>query len=216
MPNFRTRIVQGIVPPDGWTYPQVLKLSDGTEIIATIRANTCQELIQAIIDWRNENSVPVGSPVADLEAYMCQRAPHMCHGVLGAHVSVSVQVPSGDHTTPLQSFVDRIVAWLESQINDLGMHALVMPTEANRRADICMRCPMNVAWQTSCNRCTDNVNRLVSIIRHGQNLLLKDRRLKACRVLHYDLRAAVFLKDERVASLNPKLPQACWCRKADQ
>ena len=201
----KTRIVQGMVMPKGWHYMQ--KLSMGRE--QRIDSHTCEALVQAIVDFRLTNQIPIGDPLVDLEAYVCTNFPHMCHSVAGALVSVQVSV-SPTRSAP-QQYVDYVVGWLEGQVRDLSPQALVLESEAQRRGVICERCPMNVPWKTSCGSCNDNVDRLATIIRQGHRLV-RDAKLKSCKILHQENRTAVWLNESRLTS-SPDLPGNCWLRK---
>ena len=108
--------------------------------------------------------------------------------------------------------VDRVIAWLERMTEGVSMDNIVLEPEARRRADLCISCPKNVRWKTGCSNCNDNIERLSAIVRMGRRML-KNPKLKACAVLGQELKAAVWLRRDRVLSDNPALPGYCWCRR---
>lgn len=207
MSKVATRIIEGVIPPGGWHFMQPMLHGQPDHQITSW---DLEHLIQAVIDWRVDNGRPVGDVLAEVEAYICGYAPHQCHNTPGASVVVSVAV-TPDRTEVGQTFVDRMVQWLELQINELDRNAIVLEYEANRRAEICSRCPKNVRWLTSCGKCNDNVDRLSTIIRNGATLD-RERRLMACGILNHHNPTAVFLRLERVGS-SPDCPDNCWAKR---
>lgn len=199
MKNIQTRVIQGMVMPGGWHYPIGHNLPN-------ITANTFKELVQALLDYRSANQLPLGKPVEDIEAYICGRFPNFCHDVAGATVVVEMSGPV--MTTESQSLVDNMVAWYESIMVNLSTEDIVLSSEAQRRAAICERCPLNVKWKTNCGTCNDNMDRLANNARFNQTLA-RDRRLKACGCLKHDNRAAVWMKDHKLRK-SPDVHPNCW------
>ena len=205
----KTRIIQGMVMPEGWHYIQFNPHIGATQ---RIESHSCVDLIQAIVDFRMTNQIPIGDPLADLEAYVCQTFPSFCHSIPGAIVSVQVSVSSERSSTP-QSFVDRVVDWMEHQLNDVSPAILVLEHTALERAAICEKCPKNLNWKTACSTCNGNVDRLATLIRQG-NRLVRDMKLKACAVTGQENRTAVWLKEDRLDSTNDtNAPAECWLRR---
>lgn len=205
MSNVNTRIIQGMIMPTGWHYMQPLPVGGTTRI----DSHDCESLIQAIVDFRMNNMMPIGDPLADLEHYVCDQWPTFCHSVPGAIVNVQVNV-GADRAAP-QTFVDRMVLWMEQQTNDLGQHSLVLSGEAQRRADICKRCNLNMPWRTSCGTCNGNVDRVATMLRQGNELPNHDGHLKACRILAQENRTAVWMRRERLGH-DASLPAHCWLK----
>lgn len=201
----QTRVIQGIICPGGWHY----KIDERTQL----NAPDFPRLVQMLADYRVNNMLPLGDPLGDLEEYICTTWPHMCHSA-GPNASVEVKIvalPRPSHPGQL-SLVDRMIKWLDKMSSGVSMDIIVLEPEARRRADICASCPNNVKWKTGCGTCNDNIDRLSGIIRMGRRLI-KNPRLKACSMTAMELKSAVWLRKERIASDAPSLPSWCWARK---
>ena len=199
-----TKVIQGIICPGGWHYP----IDERTRI----NAPDFQRLVEMIADYRVSNMLPLGDPLKDAEDYICAKWPHMCHKAgPNAHVSISiVELPKASGIG-VMTLVDRMIKWLEEMTNGVSMDIIVLEPEARRRADICASCPNNVKWKTGCGTCNDNIERISGIVRMGRRLL-KNPRLKACSVTAMELKAAVWLRKDRVKSDAPNLPDWCWAK----
>jgi hypothetical protein len=198
------RVVESVVMPGGWHKPEKDRLGrDGI----IIRGDTYQGLLAAVLKFRADNLIPVGDVEAEVEAWLCEAYPHMCHRVPGATVSVSfVRQPSS-----LQLITDKVLQWLAGRIVDHTGQKLELRSEAQRRAGICEGCKYNVRWNSSCSSCAEAVNRMSTILRFGHDVH-NGEKLKACQILEHENRAAVWLKSENVGS-TPDLPQHCWAKK---
>lgn len=185
--------------PGGWHFMATPTLR--------IDAETFPELITTLERYRISNNLPIGDPLADIESYICTTFPHSCHSVMGATVTAVVDVGT---VNPRRNLLDRIILWFELQMSKLGTDVIVLQGEAERRAQICMRCPENKEWKTGCGECTSNIDRLSKLVRSG-HALARDRKLKACSVLGQENRAAVWLKRDRLSSAD-NLPGHCWLR----
>ena len=197
-----SRVIEAVVMPGGWHKPEKNRL--GQDMPQPVRADTYKMLVQAVIKFRADNIIPIGDVESDVEEYICSNFPHMCHNVPGASVTVTVtRGPS-----QAQTRTDRMLQWLDGQISDHSAEKLVLRSEAQRRADICRKCPYNVRWNEGCGTCAEAVNRLSTILRSG-NDTPHGKDLKCCQVLNHENRAAVWLP---LSSHDPNLPGRCWVK----
>jgi hypothetical protein len=200
-----SRVIDSIVMPGGWHFPVLDRT--GKPLPSPLRSNSYQQLIQAVIKFRADNVIPIGDVEAEVEEYICSNFPHMCHRVPGASVTVEVK-----YSLPKQivTLTDRMLEWLDSRIENHSIENLELKSEAERRAEICSRCPYNVRWNSSCSTCVDAVNRMSTILRCGQDTR-PGKKLRACQILGHENRAAVWLRRSNLAS-SPDLPSHCWLR----
>jgi len=197
-------VIQSLVMPGGWHKPEKDRL--GRDMPEPIRADTYKELIEAVIKFRADNTIPIGDVRAEVNEYICTSWPHMCHGVPGAEVTVTVS-----HGSSVQSLTDRMIQWLDRQVENHSPETLELNEEAQRRADICRMCAYNVHWNSGCGSCSDAVNRMSTILRVGKALPHSER-LRACQILGQENRAAVWLRREKLGN-SPELPDHCWVKR---
>jgi hypothetical protein len=199
-----SRVIESVIMPGGWHKPEKDRLGrDGI----TVRADTYRQLIAAIIKFRSDNIIPIGNVESELESWLCETYPHMCHQVYGAEVSIFFE----RGPSPIQEITDKLLQWLDSRIRDHSVNKLELQSEARRRAEICCSCQYNVNWNSNCGTCSEAVNRMSTILRFGNDVHGSDK-LKACQLLGHENRAAIWLKNENVGS-SPDLPNFCWARK---
>jgi hypothetical protein len=197
-----SRVIEAVVMPGGWHKPEKDRL--GRDMPQPIRADTYKLLVQAVIKFRADNIIPIGDVEAEVEEYICSNFPHMCHHVPGATVAVTVTRQPSE----IQSRTDRMLQWMSGQIQDHSAEKLVLRGEAQRRADICRKCPYNVRWHEGCGTCSEAVNRMSIILRSGHDTV-NGRDLKSCQVLSHENRSAVWLP---ISSQDPNLPARCWAK----
>lgn len=200
-----TKVIQGIIPPGGWHF----KVDERTRLASS----DFPRLVQMLADYRVSNMLPLGDPLKDLEDYICTTWPHMCHKA-GPNARVSIEVvslPKPD-MSGAPTLVDQMIKWLDDMTAGVSMDNIVLEPEARRRADICASCPNNVKWKTGCGTCNDNIERVSGIVRMGRRLL-KNPRLKACGLTFMELKAAVWLRRERVVREDATLPDYCWAKR---
>lgn len=183
--------------PDGWHYPQ---LYNGVTTI--IRGESYTELLTEVTSFRDQNGIPLDTVQKDVDEYICYTYPRQCYRKALSRSSETV-LPS------LQAvrFIDELTTWALSVARD-EHREFVLPTVAERRADICRNCPFNRPWQTStCAGCTANANRIFMNARKGKDVAFgKD--LYGCSLHKFDVRAAVWLRDP--AKRAKMSPETCW------
>ncbi len=199
----KTIVITSVVMPTGWHKPE-------SGLPEPIRANTFDELIDAVTKYRVDNGVPVGDVLDDIEKYICEKYPHMCHNIRGAIVQVHVKHPP-KIVNDRQLFFDRIVQWMQSKIRSHSIDKLELEPIARQRASICAKCPFNQPWSTGCGVCADTVNRLGGMLRIGRDVA-GGRKLKGCQVLGHENRSAVWLRLNEIEN-SDQLPSHCWAKR---
>ena len=201
-----SRVIESIVMPGGWHKPEKDRL--GRDLSSPIRADTYQQLIQAVIKFRADNIIPIGDVESEIEAFICANFPHMCHAIPGAQVTVTI---TGLPTAHAKSLTDDMLQWLDSKIENHSLESLELRGEAQRRAEICLHCPFNVRWNSGCGACSEATNRMSMILRAG-NDVPHGNKLTACQILRHENRAAVWMRREILGN-SPELPGNCWVRR---
>jgi hypothetical protein len=102
--------------------------------------------------------------------------------------------------------INRASDWLAKVAQQPLEH--IDPALASQRAQVCAMCPMNVAWQTGCSSCNDNVNVRTQMAK-GSLATPYDRNLLVCRIFGWHNQVAVWLKDGH-ATPEQKPPAVCW------
>lgn len=178
-----------IVPPSskgatekrGWDFTQ-----DGVWFAEYSR----DELVRRVTDYRASNGIPLG----DVEQEILEFNQSKTANVIPTRKIVSLR--------------ERVIKWLEGKLREKPKY--VSDEEANRRASICVNCPMNVQnWTVGekCGRCLENANRAAAVILMGRP---QHRPLGACAALEQQNKVAVWLDDPQKADAS--LPDFCWKR----
>lgn len=195
------RLLIGREPPTDalskWRFPQ------GDVVL---RGNTKDELIRVIFEYRLRNNIDVGDPNADIDSYYCRQYPKFCVQSDG--------MPS-QNAEPMLNRVSRWAAAMARQM-PRGGYAFEAQAEADRRAQICMNCPKNVAWRGACGGCSGSTLQLLQQVKSLKKTR-RDGNLNACTVTGWENGASVWLplavlrvSDDQRADL----PEACWLRTA--
>lgn len=111
-------------PPGGWRYEQ-------PETGVVVQAMSLQELEAKVKIHRKSNDLATGDPVADIHAWICAKYPDRCKR---PPVVEKTSFGLGD-----------VVAFLKAaaEATKKGGTAFVTPEEAERRAAVCIQCPLN-------------------------------------------------------------------------
>ncbi len=146
-----------------------------------VMAVTWDHLMTKVRDERRANSAPMGLELEDeVEQWACIAHPE--------------EVEVVDERLPRRRSLglDDVVRGTSvlAAFKALGS-PLVPQAEANRRAAICARCPMNIMWSQSCSIC-GKVEKAVMIV-VGDVRTTHDQGLYACSICGCSLKAAVHL-----------------------
>jgi hypothetical protein len=199
-------IITSVVPPGGWTYPQVL--SSGQTI--KIEGFSFEQLLEAMLDFRRRHlDLAGGAENANIEAVRRDLKAYFC-AHFKANCADSPTVPAQQQGIGLQNSyvrpIDRAANWLAKRAQarvdlvDMGL--------ASNRAHVCAQCPQNVRWATSCAPCNDNVLVRAQQMKGNQRTQF-DPQLFMCRVWGHINSVAVWMTDTQTTPEHDA-PANCW------
>lgn len=149
-----------------------------------IEAVTWDHLVFKVREERKANGAPIGLELEDeIEQWACIAHPD--------EVSVVDERLPKRRNLNLDDVVRGTQVILAFK---LAGSPLVSQDEANRRASICARCPMNLMWSQSCSIC----NKIDDVVRGviGQTKTAHDQQLFSCNICGCSLKAAVHLPND--------------------
>lgn len=192
-----------VVPAGGFTYNR-----DGENLHAFDR----DSLITALTNYRIANSLDIGRPDIDVDEEMSGRSPTYITPFSTGEIA------KGKAEAKKKTFLDQVKDWLANRyaLRDRNAIKYVTRVEANRRANICARCPQNREWRNSCTACVANVERNVVML--SKNIKTQQHGvLGGCALFGHENRVAVVLDKKNLAHANRpeykgKAPKACWLR----
>ena len=159
-------------PPAGWFYVQF-------QTGHRFNESDFEMLVLSVLSHRNSNKLPhatVEEVTADIHNQICSRSPsHVCRGADFEPASLSA-------STVLSSMNALASTWKETP--------LVPLEEANRRADICRRCPHNQPMKGCFGFCSQAFAELFKTMNRGRETP-DDEKLMGCDVCGCSLRALV-------------------------
>jgi hypothetical protein len=194
------------VPPRGWRYPQVLSSGQTVEVIGY----SFEQLLENLLEFRRRHSdlcggadkASIDAVRADYREYVCKHFRQNCASTSSSPTTQIGGIGMTNYVSPINKAGD----WL-SQIGNQRLEH-VDAALAAQRAQICSACPQNVAWQTPCGPCNDNI-RVRSQNAKGSLGTPYDNRLGVCRVYGHMNEVAVWLKDTHSSS-HTQAPAICW------
>ena len=136
-------------------------------------------LARNIREWRRANGWPQGLGLEDeIEREVCLRYSVEC-------ADVDPRLAQNRHFT-----ISDVVTGTKAMINQVSAgNPLVSPEEANARAAICVRCPMNGPISGGCSMCNAGAE-LIGLLVHGRSTPHDDK-LSNCRICSCYLKRAV-------------------------
>lgn len=193
-------VIKSMVMPTGWHYEQ--PTNKGT---TKLQADSYDELVKFVEDWRAVNGIEVGNVQMDVDTYICTKYPLQC----GRPIHAWNQAPMPKKG---QNFVDKISQWMLVLTRRQGGVPLVYDEVAKKRAEICEACPHNTPYQNSCRPCMSSITQNGAILRKGRNAA-NAKGLHGCNILNQDNKTAVFLDVYGEGFDNNQLPEFCWAKK---
>lgn len=188
------------VPPGGFIYrqPETGHLMKGT---------TFRELLAKVATHRNNNRIETTSRLSDeIEQAICARlSPEDQH----AHCKDGLPSRKTISWREVDRFLGTMAAWAQGGLK------LVSQEEAERRAAICEKCPLNIGLH-GCGMCRMALNEArEKILKRGTS---HDSSLKACGVCGCDNKLQVHvplnvLKSRQQEGLS--YPDFCWKIQTD-
>jgi hypothetical protein len=203
---FQDGIQTDISLPGGWNYPQTL--NDGQ--VVTVTGMGYDALKREVLAFRLRHLDMVDPETAtpekvakDLRSYVCGRWPNWCAEPNGTAPAFQPPVVPESAFVPL---IARINHWF-SAISGRSV-GFVEPSDANRRAAICVDCPSNLRWETSCGPCVQQTRHASLVVKGSRKTLYEDD-LLGCRAYGHLNPVAVWLTDTASVVLHPP-PANCW------
>jgi len=193
-----------IVPPAGWHY------YDGD---VRIEARSLWALYDAVLAYRNGNSLPLGDHIGDVDTFLCGNFPELCVLTSASNPTTSQPAPtaidvSAYTTTQIQELINDVTVWAKNLLNSGTVEHLVGDELAEERAKICAKCPQNQLFSSGCGSCITTANRLSASVRQAR-YTATSRVIGACKTLRHDNQTAIFLEKHNLAK-SGDLPKDCW------
>jgi hypothetical protein len=189
-----------ITPPGGWRYRQ-------PETGFEFKAATLPALGRAVADHRKANGLQPGSPLDEIQAFVCAQLP------LGSEDCTAEADPTevADIALKTDFSMEDVKRFLIAAKEALGQNKLVTQEEADRRAGICASCPLNqsVGGCWTCQGLADWIFRII-----GARVTAHASRLKQCGSCGCNIKAKVWLPLDvaRKVSEGYKFPSWCWIK----
>lgn len=187
------------VPPGGFRY-----LCPETK--TWIPAPSFWELVSAAERHRKANNLPVSQDFKfELEDQLCS---HMPPGTCKHEIGVAVSGPRRLTFSDVVSATKTLGAWF------LKGTPKVDQAEAERRANICLACPMNQNFE-GCTTCAEKDLRETMVSFMGESRTPVDSNLHTCFSCGCTLKAAIWfplelLKKHMTDESKALLPKHCW------
>lgn len=187
-------LLLNVLPPDGYQFRD----PDGSGF----RSTGWGPLIATVTEYRARKGLPTAGVAAEVMEQACARNPQIC----GHQVRQGQRIFLGKN-----SLKSQVIRWLDDLRKQPQPVPRVLPEEARRRANLCIRCPRNQSVSGGCGSCVAAMNALRDRAFPVQKPKFHAD-VHACAVLGLDIKAAVWLLEE-VAIPNPELPDFCWKKK---
>lgn len=176
----------------------------------TVTGHCFETVLRGVYDERRANSVPIGLDMdSEVEQWICEKYPGECKA--GAN-AVSTQHLTLHHIVAGSKVM--LAQWFNGR-------KVVDRAEAERRAQICVGCPMNVTFSKPCGGLCPELRDVVGAIVGAQGTSL-DWQLHSCAVCRCYLQAAIWVEqktqwdvlDEATQEKFKALNYPCWKRPA--
>lgn len=183
-----------IYPPSGWQF------TDSVGILH--KAPTLEKLVEVVSRYRASRGEAPGNPLRDIQDQLCAAYPRSCR-----------ESGSKKPRKPAKklALAARVSKWLWMRWFDASQGRLkyVSDRESTRRAEICAKCPKNVALPKPCKSCGGSANPHREILLAGK-WPSKLSKLMTCSVFGTDVAVDVILDLPLDAGRGE--PGNCWKR----
>lgn len=185
---------ENLYPEGGWWFRD----ADGVKHVGS----SFRALLNTVRAYRERAAIEVGELEAEVVNQLCARNPGYCR----EEVQRVVPTPSGPRNT-ISTLAQKVSSWVSQRFADrrMGRTKKVSAGEAKRRAQICAKCPKQLAFPSTCGGCKENVNRLAAEAVANEVL---DHSLQCCSVLSEWTPTSVWI--DAPPEMNPDLPLECW------
>jgi len=177
-------------PPRGW---EVVDESSGR----LLKAETFQELVKRLANYRKDNGLPPGDPEAEIHSYLCSRFPERC-----GREPAALKFKEGLGKEDVESYL----AFFKEVVLKKGG---VPQEQADARAATCTSCPYNVKLGF-CRGCFSLADKIAGV---ASGLKTKyDAALNECGVCGCIARLKCFTPLELVQGKDD-FPDWCWVKQ---
>jgi len=167
------------VPQFGWRFPRDPQ-SERMDDAAMIFGGDFADLAAKVANYRIINSLPMGNVDEEIHEWLCHHSPVECVPVRPRGFTANILVRGAE----LARFVSAMTAWMTTS-------DLVSQEEAERRAEICAGCRLNVELgDVSCAGCYGLAGRILQII--GNRTTRMENSLRFCGHCHCSNAVQVF------------------------
>lgn len=187
-----------VVPAKGFKYDKGGQHAEGFDR---------DSLIQNLIDFRVANRLDIGNPERDVDVHLIEQSNGAYHPPMSAG-----SIP--ERRDAPKTLLDRVKSWLINRKYGKVPVKHVQRNEAERRARICVHCPKNQQWRSSCAPCVRAVE-YDAVVISGNRMTSVHDNLLACGVAGHDNGVAVWLDPKSLKHAKAyltKLPKRCWLR----
>lgn len=183
-----------VIPPGGFHF-----IDSTSGVPFRVEGHDEASVVDAIAKHRSAANLPPGYPLQEYREWLCSAWPHFC---TGGNAQVEPSLSGGEHISK------RVAEWISVFFRTLNITDLVSQQEAERRAEICSRCPKNIVYNDSgCGSCLQTIEQL-SLIYKANRQTPFDRELRACSAIGQHNGTAVWAKSLPPHSAD--VPQECW------
>lgn len=187
-------ITPGIYPSGThWTFPE--------PAAGTIRGTDFEDLVAAVVEFRQANKIAPGDPYNEVMAYICEHNPTCCRE---RRVNTG---PPPSPKPPGVPFGDRVADWVARFI-EAGPRSPVPPDVLRRRAAACRACPHNVEYKATCTGCLRRLFRKMKAFTGGYPKGVVDG-LRGCGQHVWENTLAIGSDIQSTTA-----PSGCWVRSA--
>lgn len=164
-----------------------------------MKEGTFYELVRTVsIHRRNNNFRPLME--SEIENAVCQM---LSPAAQAEYCMEGARMPTFVPWTDVLNFLKTAGAWLA------GGLSTVEPSEAERRAAICAKCPYNRGLSGGCAACNNAVNALRKAVLHKGTSV--DDKLQACAICGCDNRTTVHVPIKTLETVSHDFSLASWC-----
>lgn len=190
----------------GWAFPTENPIAFGYNH---------ETLVQAVVNYRLANDIPLGDVEADVANDLCARQSFLCREE-AVNMDETLELDKANARTPLERV--RLASKLFAHNRGTGWKELETKEAAEKRAAICENCPQNCPFAelSSCSPCHDELTRQSTMISQGQRT---SKNPGWCSAVLMDLRSGVFLPKEaleRQLKRAEVTPSFCWLRDLNE
>lgn len=185
----------------GWRFPIPETHSENLED-KFFRADGFWKLCHQVRIFRIQAMLKVGAVEYEVAEFIKAVSPEN-----SLHRGRSYEPPP-EGQEDFRPLINRVGEWLVATGMKKNLRRVIKP-DAEERAQVCLKCPHNIRWQTKCAPCNEE------IVYRGQNLRATplfeyDPKLNACRLHNILLLAACFLDPDELPAKQPDSPAECW------